>query len=213
MELFRGQTKAESCEPQPHAWFVLEKGQADQSNDRDPDNRIRHNNAVPKSAAGKIVPLQHAAVCMFSDHRCLIGKRFRDKRLVSCGRFDLFELRDHRRTRGASMPHLHQQTTRRHIVFSEQCCSKRRRTEINCISWMRRLFDSKIESKFASESDWRLCMAASRCTQHSKRATRTKRLLIKKIFRVAQTIRGRDASAHATFPLCCPNSLKNLGKF
>ena len=50
MELFRGQTKAESCEPQPHAWFVLEKGQADQSNDRDPDNRIRHNAAVPMSA-------------------------------------------------------------------------------------------------------------------------------------------------------------------
>ena len=106
MELFRGQTKAESCEPQPHAWFVLEKGQADQSNDRDPDNRIRHNDAISQSAAVKVVPLQHAAVCMISDHRRLPGKRFRDKRLVSCGRFDLFELRDHRRTRDSSMPTL-----------------------------------------------------------------------------------------------------------
>src|SRR3977135_869372 len=88
------------------AWFVLEKGQADQSNDRDPDNRIRHNNAVPKSAAGKIVLLQHAAVCMFSDHRRLPGKRFRDKRLVSCGRFGLLEIRDHRRICYASMPTL-----------------------------------------------------------------------------------------------------------
>src|ERR1700737_1839544 len=168
---FAGKRKQSRASLSWHAWFVLQEDQADQSNDRGPGNRIGHNNAIPESATGRIVLFQHAAVCMFSDHRCLPGKRFRDKRLVSCGRFDLFELRDHRRTRGASMPHLHQQTTRRHIVFSEQCCSKRRRTEINCISWMRRLFDSKIESKFASESDWRLCMAASRCTQHSKRAT------------------------------------------
>ena len=86
-----------------HGWFVLEKDQADQSNDDDPGNRIRHNNAVPQSATGRIVPLQYAAVCMISDHQRLPGKRFRDKRLVSCGRFGLLERRDHRRTRDASI--------------------------------------------------------------------------------------------------------------
>src|SRR6266851_10479854 len=54
-----------------HSSFVLEKDQVDQSNDDDPGNRIRHHNAVPQSATGRIAPLQYAAVCMISDHRRL----------------------------------------------------------------------------------------------------------------------------------------------
>jgi hypothetical protein len=213
MELFRRQRKRSRASFRRCAWFVLEKGQADQSNDRDPDNRIRHNNAVPKSAAGKIVLLQHAAVCMFSDHRRLPGKRFRDKRLVSCGRFGLLEIRDHRRICDASMPTLASADYETAFSFQRTMLFK---TTVN-VPRLHRFdaapvrFQNRIE--FTSESDWRLCMAASRCAQHNKRATRTKRLLIKKISRAAQIVRERGASTHAIFPFCCPISLKNFGKF
>jgi hypothetical protein len=48
----------------------------DQSNDRDPDDRIGDNKTVPQSAAGRIMLFQHRAVHMFCDHRRLPGKKF-----------------------------------------------------------------------------------------------------------------------------------------
>jgi hypothetical protein len=83
----------------------LEKQQPDQGNDRDPGDHIRRQKAGPEPASGRIVPLQHTAVCMFSDHRRLPGRRFQDKRLASYGLFNLAELGDHQRTCGTSNVH------------------------------------------------------------------------------------------------------------
>jgi hypothetical protein len=111
MELFRGQTKAESCEPQPVQVFVPEKGQTDQSNNANIGaSRLRDgisysvNNVVQTTANG---------------HRLR--------------QFDAVPVR----------------------------------------------FKNRLEF-CDSVLDLRLCMAASSCTQHNKRATGTKRLLKKR---------------------------------
>ena len=104
---------------------ALKKDQTDQADDDDPRNHVSHNNVVPKSAACRIGLLQHAAVC---DHRRLPGRRFRDKRFVSCGFFNLLKLRVHRRTRDTSMSSFASRRLRIVIYFfSEQRSSKRRR--------------------------------------------------------------------------------------
>jgi hypothetical protein len=82
---------------------ALEKNQPDQDNDHDPRNGVRDKDTVPQSATGRILLLQQTAICVFSHHRRLPGRRFQDKRLVGYGLFNPAELGGHRRTRGTSM--------------------------------------------------------------------------------------------------------------
>jgi len=82
---------------------ALEKDQPDQHDDHDPRNDICGNDAVPKSATGRILLLQQTAIGVFSDHRRLPERPFQDERLVSYGLFDLAELGGQRRTRDTSM--------------------------------------------------------------------------------------------------------------
>jgi hypothetical protein len=84
---FAVKSKQQHARRDRRASQVLEKEQANQRNDRDPRDRIRHNDPVPQSATGRIVLLQDAAGCMVSDHRRLPGRRFQDDRLVSCSHF------------------------------------------------------------------------------------------------------------------------------
>ena len=85
MEPFRGQTKVEVVRASASTrGSFLEKGRADQNdnNDEDPGNYIRQNDPVPQRATERILLLQHAAVCMLSNHRHLSGKPFRDELLA-----------------------------------------------------------------------------------------------------------------------------------
>src|ERR1700676_2894501 len=75
-----------------------------------------------------------------------------------------------------------------------------------------RLFETESESNFTPVPEWRLCMAASRRTQHKKRASRTKRLLFKTNSCIAQIIEERAATRRARFSFCRPISFKHLGK-
>jgi hypothetical protein len=192
----------------------LEKDEADQSNDRDPSDRVRHNEAVPEFATGRIMLRRYRAVCVSSDHRCLPGKRFRDKRLVSCGRFRPLKLRDHRRTHDTS-------------TFANICTGADYETSFSFqrtmllettvhfqpsirVRVMLRLFEFEIESNLVPEV--RLCMAVSGCTQHNKRATLTKHLLIKAISCVAQILRRRAAKERSEFSVLPPYFVQTIGK-
>jgi hypothetical protein len=75
-----------------------------------------------------------------------------------------------------------------------------------------RLSETESEANFTLVPELRLCMAASRCTQRKKRASRTKRLLFKTISCIAQVIEERAATRSARFSFCCPISFKHLGK-
>jgi hypothetical protein len=78
---------------------------------------------------------------------------------------------------------------------------------------MLRLLFSKIESNLPMVPGLRLCMAASSHAQRNKQAGATKRLQLKTISRIAQIIEARIANAGAIIFVCCPISLKQLGKF
>jgi hypothetical protein len=193
-----------------HASFILEKHQMDQSNDRDPGDRIGDNKAVPQSAAGRIMLFQHGAVHMVCDHRRLPGKLFPDKRFVSCRCFDLLKpIIGEFMTRDANIPagRLRDVT----YLSVNKVAQNDGTTDINCISWMLRPFDFEIESNLRRFQELRLCMAAFRCAQHRKRANRTKRLSTKTIFRAAQFSWLRAADVHAAFSFSRPISFKELG--
>jgi hypothetical protein len=141
-----------------------EKDEANQSDDSDPGNRIRDDKAVPQSAVNRNALFERATICSFGHHRCLPGRRFQDKRLASCRRFGPLKLRNHLRTRDVST------SGRLRIVIF---LSVNEIVQNHRVDSMLRLFDSKIESYSRAIPGLRLCMAASRCTQHNKRAIPT----------------------------------------
>ena len=128
------------------AWS--EKDQSDQDNDRDPDDHIRDDDAVSQPAIRRAVALQCGAPGVFSRHRFLPGKMFRDERIVSCGRFDLLQLCGHRRLVTRLMRTFASCRLRDVIKLSmNEVVSKQRRTVRQTINAMLHLFDPKIESK------------------------------------------------------------------
>jgi hypothetical protein len=82
-------------------------------------------------------------------------------------------------------------------------CDRRRARDASCNQLRRKNDEMSLK--------WRLCMAASRCTQHNKHAKRTKRLSTKTICYAAQINRPNAVNACPTFSLSRPISLKELG--
>ena len=137
MEPFRGQTKAEVVRSSASTrGSLLEKGGADQTdnNDEDPGNYIRQNDPVPQSATGRILLLsmQSSACSAIIDASLENLSATSDSLAAAVSTFWSVATIDEPVMRQCQL--WHQQTTRHHLVFSEQCCSKRERTCIDYIS-------------------------------------------------------------------------------
>jgi hypothetical protein len=109
-ERFRGQMQARLAaavatrSAPEQARFLLEKDQMDPGDDRDPRDGVCRNEPVSQSAAGWIaLLLKLIAVCTFSNRRSFTVRHFQGRRLIGCARLTFAKIRDHRRTRDASM--------------------------------------------------------------------------------------------------------------